>query len=622
MASILQDAGAVRLTVLGSGTSMGVPTLGCPCRVCASTDPRDSRTRASILLTYNGRNVLVDTSPDFRAQALRAGIRRLDAVLFTHAHADHIMGLDDIRPFNLRQRAVLPIYGAPEVLESLRSTFAYIFRPAPKYNAVPLVELNAIDGPFTLFGLEIVPVAARHGEGRVLGFRFGRAAYLTDFSTVPDASKGLLEGLDDFILDALRFEPHPMHSNVEQSLALVREMKPRRAWFTHIAHDLPHADTNTYLAGKVSGTEVALSYDGLTFEVAAGETASVSVAAPAKPFKVYRSLAEFSGAHPKPAALSAAEPAARTVLTIGVFDGVHRGHQALLSRAVARAREIGAARIVLTFDPHPAKFLRPDTAPPLISTLEQRLAAFAAAGMDAALVLPFDRALSLLSPEDFVRTILVETLRARAVVVGENFRFGHKHAGDVGALRAISARMGPHQAFEVDVVPPVYLRESKRGAGGEIVSSTAVRRAIAAGGLAQARRLLGHAFVLTGEIRAGTGQGAKLVVPTLNCAPEQELLPALGVYATEVTLGGRTYCAATNVGKRPTFNGAGVTVESHLLNFSETVTAGRMEIRFLRRLREERRFPSPAALREQILGDVGKMRRMFRLLARAMMSNR
>jgi phosphoribosyl 1,2-cyclic phosphate phosphodiesterase len=248
---------------------MGVPTLGCRCAVCRSRDPHDHRTRPSVLLSYGGREVLIDTTPDFRFQAMRYGLDRLDAILYTHAHADHILGLDDIRPFNLKQKSSLPIYASAETLDTLRRTFAYIFAPAPVESTVPRVDVHALNGAengpvpaLHLFGMEITPIPAMHGPQRVLGYRFGKAAYLTDFSVVPESSKELLRGLDDFVLDALRYTPHPMHSNVEQSLALVRELAPKRAWFTHICHDLGHAETNAKLPENVR-----LAYDGLTFEV-------------------------------------------------------------------------------------------------------------------------------------------------------------------------------------------------------------------------------------------------------------------------------------------------------------------------------------------------------------------
>ncbi len=258
----------LRLTVLGSGTSMGVPTLGCRCRVCHSSDPRDNRTRPSVLLSRAGRNVVIDTTPDFRFQALRAGLERLDAVVFTHGHADHILGFDDIRPFNLRQKGHLPVYASAETLAILRRTFAYAFDGSPAISTIPQVTLHTIEGPFDPFGAKLVPVPAVHGPMSVFGFRFGRAAYLTDFSSLPDSSKQLLRGLNDLMLDALRDTPHPMHQTVEQALGLVTELAPRRAWFTHIAHELPHEETNARLRDR-GFPHVQLAYDGLSFEVCA-----------------------------------------------------------------------------------------------------------------------------------------------------------------------------------------------------------------------------------------------------------------------------------------------------------------------------------------------------------------
>jgi len=253
---------AIQLTILGSGTSMGVPTLGCHCAVCKSQDPRDKRMRASVLLSWDGHNVVIDTTPDFRAQALRAGLQRLDAVIYTHAHADHILGLDDIRPFNFHQRSTIPLYGSAETLDRIREQFGYIFRGGTEGSTVPGVELHEIVGRLQFHGVEILPVPAHHGPTSVLGFRVGRTGYLTDYSAVPESSKPLLSGLDDLILDALRHTPHVMHSTVAQSLALVEELKPKRAWFTHIAHDLGHAETNASLP-----EHVRLAYDGLTLEV-------------------------------------------------------------------------------------------------------------------------------------------------------------------------------------------------------------------------------------------------------------------------------------------------------------------------------------------------------------------
>jgi riboflavin kinase / FMN adenylyltransferase len=297
----------------------------------------------------------------------------------------------------------------------------------------------------------------------------------------------------------------------------------------------------------------------------------------------------------------------RTVVTVGNFDGVHLGHRKILEAVGDRVRTAQPANersrltpAVLTFHPHPACVVRPDAAPPLLMTLDQRLAAFEQAHIEAVLVLRFDRDLAQVTPEDFARRYLVETMRAAAVLVGANFRFGHRQAGDVNRLRELGLQFG----FELEAIPPVVV-------DGVVVSSTAIREALRAGRAEDARKLLGRPYALAGEIRPGTGGGRKLVVPTLNLATEQELLPKLGVYATQVVLDGKTYCAATNLGVRPTFNGANPTVESHLLDFDEDRTSGPMEVRFLARLRDEQKFSSPQALREQVLRDIDRARQYF-----------
>src|SRR6201984_420437 len=267
------SASPIKLTVLGSGTSMGVPSLACNCAVCASKDPHDKRLRPSLLLSRNGQNVVIDTTPDFRTQALRAGLDRLDAVLLTHCHADHILGFDDLRPYNFRQKTAIPIYGTDDTFRVLRRVFSYVFDNRPTLSSIPSVVLHDVNGPFPLLGIPFIPVPLQHGEMEVLGYRFGRAAYLTDFSRLPEASAPLLEDLDDLILDALRDIPHPMHMTVEQSLALIDKLKPKRAWFTHIAHDLPHAATNERLR-KLGLNHVQLAYDGLQFEVSVDASSS------------------------------------------------------------------------------------------------------------------------------------------------------------------------------------------------------------------------------------------------------------------------------------------------------------------------------------------------------------
>jgi riboflavin kinase/FMN adenylyltransferase len=289
-----------------------------------------------------------------------------------------------------------------------------------------------------------------------------------------------------------------------------------------------------------------------------------------------------------------------TALAIGNFDGVHRGHQQILRRVVDRARRNNCLAAVLTFYPHPAQVLRPADAPALLMTLDQRLTAIAAIGLDAALVIRFDAEFAKISPEDFVRRYPVDTMRAHIVAVGANFRFGHRQAGDVNTL----VDLGKRWRFEVESVAPVV-------DGGVVVSSTAIRKFLREGQVEEAADMLGRPYALEGKIRPGTGQGRKLVVPTLNLWTQQGLLPKRGVYATEVSLGGATYHAATNVGMRPTFDGAHVTIESHLLDFRQDLTAGPMTVRFLTRLRDEMKFANPEALRQQILGDIEKAKKYF-----------
>jgi riboflavin kinase/FMN adenylyltransferase len=606
----------MRVTVMGSGTSMGVPTLGCHCVVCESADPHDKRLRPSLLLSRGEHNVVIDTTPDFRTQALRAGIDQLDAVLLTHGHADHILGFDDLRPYNFKQRAAMPVYGNEETFRIVRRTFAYAFDDKPTLSSIPSVNLHLVKGPFEVMGVQFIPVPLVHGEMEVLGYRFGRAAYLTDFSRLPEASAALLEGLDDLILDALRDVPHPMHMTVEQSLALIDNLKPKRAWFTHIAHDLPHAATNERLR-KAGYPQVKLAYDGLTFEVET-EAREVEVRA-AGGLAVFYSAEEwaerFGGERknlPQRTQRKSTEDTEKnsrgSVIAIGNFDGIHLGHQRLLEYCIGLAKDNRAVATALTFEPPPLKVLRPEAAPPRISTNEQRLEWFGALGMEAAVVLPFTVELAKLAPEDFVDEILVRQLQVRAVVVGDNFRFGHKQAGDVKFLRELGMRDG----FDVIVHEPVVI-------DGEIVSSTVIRKLISEGEVTRAARMLGRAFALTGEVVTGTGTGRKFTFPTMNLRPEQELLPARGVYITRTVLEGEpsSHRSVTNVGMRPTFNGTGLTVETHLLDYSGNFSPKRIEIRFWKKLREEKKFGGPEELRAQIAKDIARANLFFARLRRA-----
>jgi phosphoribosyl 1,2-cyclic phosphate phosphodiesterase len=249
------------LTVLGSGTSMGVPTIGCTCAVCRSTDPHDRRTRPSVLIEYAGKVVLIDTTPDFREQAIREGINRIDAVLYTHSHADHILGIDDLRPLSYHREGKIPLHARAEAAEYIRNMFRYIFDADYKFGGLARLELRTIHGTLDLFGAQVEPIPVIHGDTEIYGFRLGSAAYLTDFSEIPEASFQLLQGLDVLFLDGLRHKPHPTHSTIENSLKIADKLKAKRVFFTHICHDLPHEATNATLPSNVR-----LSYDGMKLE--------------------------------------------------------------------------------------------------------------------------------------------------------------------------------------------------------------------------------------------------------------------------------------------------------------------------------------------------------------------
>jgi phosphoribosyl 1,2-cyclic phosphate phosphodiesterase len=237
---------------------MGVPTLGCGCRVCTSPDPRNRRTRPSISVTWGGHRVLIDTGPDFRMQALREGIKHVDAVLYTHAHADHILGLDDLRPLTFQRENKLPLYAEDTAATVIERIFDYTFDTDAGYPTRARVEMHRLGDSVEVEGAVFDKVPLTHGRITVAGFRFGNAAYLTDMSDIPKTSLAMLQDLDVVILDALRRKPHPSHANLEQALELVHRMQPRRAYFTHMSHDLLHADTNQDLPPHIQ-----LAYDGL-----------------------------------------------------------------------------------------------------------------------------------------------------------------------------------------------------------------------------------------------------------------------------------------------------------------------------------------------------------------------
>ncbi len=263
------------VTVLGSGTSHGVPMIGCTCVVCQSPDPRDRRSRPSIYIDVEGGpSILVDTSTDLRQQALANRIARVDAILFTHSHADHVMGLDDVRRFNVMQAGAIPAYADARTADDLRRTFSYIFNaPDEQGGGIPQLALATIDGRFNLGSVVVQPVPLFHGKRPIFGYRLGNFAYLTDCNRLPDEAWPLLQDLDVLVLDALRHRPHPTHFTVAEALTVIERLKPRQAYLTHICHDLPHVDTNASLPAGVE-----LAYDGLVVTIDAGSASTAAEA--------------------------------------------------------------------------------------------------------------------------------------------------------------------------------------------------------------------------------------------------------------------------------------------------------------------------------------------------------
>lgn len=255
---------SLRVTFLGTGTSHGVPMIGCGCATCRSSDPRDSRWRPSILIeSADGPNILVDTSTDLRAQVLRFGVRRIDAILYTHAHADHVLGFDDVRGFNRSQAQTIPCYGDAGTITDIRRMFGYAFAPGSSVGGgLPKIATVPIDGEFQVASVTVTPVPIMHGPRQIFGYRVGRFAYLTDCSAIPDASWALLEGLDVLVVGALRDRPHPTHFSLSEAVEAATRVGARRTYFTHMCHLLPHAATCARLPAGLS-----LAYDGLVVDI-------------------------------------------------------------------------------------------------------------------------------------------------------------------------------------------------------------------------------------------------------------------------------------------------------------------------------------------------------------------
>lgn len=249
-----------RITFLGTGTSNGVPVIGCQCDVCRSPDPRDTRGRTSAVVYHEDKVFLIDTATELRVQALANDLNRIDYVLFTHAHADHTGGFDDLRRFNEIDQRHLEIFAGPETAAMLRERFAYAFEDVfPFYGGKPDLNLTEVNGPFTVNGIEIVPIPVWHGSMRVFGYRFGSLAYVTDAKEIPGESLALLEGLDVLVLNALRDRPHPTHLSIPEAVAVIEQLRPKRAFLIHLSHEIDHQAASALLP-----VGIGVAYDGLT----------------------------------------------------------------------------------------------------------------------------------------------------------------------------------------------------------------------------------------------------------------------------------------------------------------------------------------------------------------------
>lgn len=252
----------MNIIFMGTGTSHGVPMIACDCSVCTSKNPKNYRTRSSILISENGHNILIDAAIEFRLQCLRNNVRRLDAVLLTHPHADHIFGLDDVRRFNWVQREEIPVYGTEDTLRTVRNVFSYVFNDECSQGSKPRFSLNAFNGRLNLFNHEIIQIDVNHGNEKATGYRIGKFAYVTDVSAIPEASMERLKGLDTLVLGALRYIPHPKHFTINQAAEIAQKLKPKRTFLTHIAHDVEHEKANSELPD-----EIRLAYDGLEIAI-------------------------------------------------------------------------------------------------------------------------------------------------------------------------------------------------------------------------------------------------------------------------------------------------------------------------------------------------------------------
>jgi len=258
----LSSTPTMNIVLLGTGTSTGIPMLGCTCEVCRSADPRDRRTRCSALISWGQRNILIDSGTDLHQQSLREGLARVDGVLYTHAHADHVHGIDDLRAFNMVTKDSIPIYGSPSTMAVIRQNFQYIFSAEAGEGFRPRLDPWKVCGPFSLFGLPIEPILLQHGPGEATGYRIGPFAYLTDCNAIPETSQERLQDLDVLILDGLRFRSHPSHFCISEAIALAQRVGARRTFLTHLCHEVSHARDSRDLPPGIE-----LAYDGQCFSL-------------------------------------------------------------------------------------------------------------------------------------------------------------------------------------------------------------------------------------------------------------------------------------------------------------------------------------------------------------------
>jgi len=253
----------MKITFLGTGTSYGVPVIGCECAICQSTSPRNKRLRSSLLISIDNKNILIDTTPDIRTQLLKTQTKHLDAILFTHYHADHILGLDDVRIFNRIQKETIPCFALNNTIETIQSIFGYAFDPkTPEGGGLPKLTLHTIDKPFDLFGKTVTPVHVLHGKLPIIGFKWNNFAYVTDCSFMPEESKKLLYKIDTLVLNGLRYRPHSTHFSIGESLEIIKEIQPKRAYLTHLSHDVDHENLEIKLPDNVQ-----IAYDNLSLKI-------------------------------------------------------------------------------------------------------------------------------------------------------------------------------------------------------------------------------------------------------------------------------------------------------------------------------------------------------------------